>query len=237
MITSNLTDISSTARCILDCIVRFSYKTGVCFADNRTIGENVGKSMSCVSHNLTALEDKGYIERKYIYQGKWIIARETRVLARGARGIVKKSGVQSDSVKDNKNTDAEAVDNSDNLSWQTKVLNAAARMGLNVYLVAKLAGKYGKRLVAEKLQMLANTKSKIRNAYGWLVSACENNWTPSKKAKENMNKVKKAKKVMYYEYNEPSDKMTKAKYDNLSDDWKAKLPSHVRANLDAKYSG
>lgn len=160
---------------VLSKIKQLSHKFGYCSADNRYLSKDLGLSISRVSHIISDLYNAGLVERDITYK-KGLKQVEKRLLRpcviRDARGMGSKSKEQSSSVTINiKPTSPDKV----------QAQQFGIKLGINLFVVAGMIGKYGAQYVLEKLYIVANSLS-CKNPTGLFVKACTNNYQPNKKA-------------------------------------------------------
>ena len=149
---------------------------GYCWADNRYIANEVGLSISRVSHVISDLYDAGLIERDITYKKGYdkptVEKRLIRCVSKDARGIVNNSKEQNLSVTINIKRDS---------SEKVQAQQFGIKLGINLFLVAGMIGKYGAKYVLEKLNIVAQSMS-CKNRTGLFVSACKKDYQPGKKA-------------------------------------------------------
>lgn len=166
---------------VLDTIGHLCAKLGYCWADNRYIANEVGLSISRVSHVISDLYDAGLIERDITYKKGYdkptVEKRLIRCVSRYARGMVKNSKEQS--LSETINIKPESTE-------RVQAQQFGIKLGINLFVVAGMIGKYGAKYVLEKLNIVAQSLS-CKSRTGLFISACQKDYQPGKKAQKASN--------------------------------------------------
>lgn len=206
--------MTSTHVLLFERIEYLSAKTGSCWANNRSLAEMMGKSMSRVSHIITDLRRAGLVAVKLMYSPKipkMVLARYVRILDKPVTcPIATNREEQTRIVKTNNND----VEKETETSHHAAVGQKAAALGISPVLYATKVLEYGRKLagnkpcsfeemkelgvnyVEEKLALL-NSSLSVKNPIAYFFAALKNNWQLGKKAKKDIGKPARNRAVVY----------------------------------------
>lgn len=153
--------LSIQEKCLLGRVFALQDGTGKCFAGNEYLGKQLGITSNRISHLITNLINKGYLDREIIYNEKKQIIRRLLWL-KITRGIVQNNnrGI----VENNKDRE-DILDK--NIEREPSHSKFSKRTDINDEVLLEIAQKIGisKNIVAEKWEdaqnwLDANGKSK-----------------------------------------------------------------------------